>query len=78
MFFNLTQKTPKYHQIKLRIIEEVLNKISKKKKVTENVKQFKNSPLHKPIITVKSMVAKDLNHQHDPGNYYYSYMNKFL
>ncbi|XP_033300071.1 uncharacterized protein MAL13P1.304 isoform X2 [Bombus bifarius] len=61
------KKTPKYHQIKLRIIEEVLNKISKKKKVTENVKQFKNSPLHKPIITVKSMVAKDLNHQHDPG-----------
>ncbi|XP_006609158.1 origin recognition complex subunit 1 isoform X2 [Apis dorsata] len=47
------KKLPKYHQIKLKIIEEVLNKISRKEKIIENMKLFKNnkkSSLHRPII----------------------------
>ncbi|KAG9428660.1 zinc finger protein DZIP1L isoform X1 [Apis mellifera carnica] len=53
------KKLPKYHQIKLRIIEEVLNKISKKEKITENMKQFKKLSLHRPII-------KELSDQQNP------------
>ncbi|XP_061941460.1 cilium assembly protein DZIP1L isoform X3 [Apis cerana] len=53
------KKLPKYHQIKLRIIEEVLNKISRKEKITENIKQFKKPSLHRPII-------KELSNQQNP------------
>ncbi|PBC29752.1 Zinc finger protein DZIP1L [Apis cerana cerana] len=62
------KKLPKYHQIKLRIIEEVLNKISRKEKITENIKQFKKPSLHRPII-------KELSNQQNPAitlNEYYS------
>ncbi|XP_026301210.1 zinc finger protein DZIP1L isoform X2 [Apis mellifera] len=56
------KKLPKYHQIKLRIIEEVLNKISKKEKITENMKQFKKLSLHRPII-------KELSDQQNPDSH---------
>ncbi|XP_061941461.1 repetitive organellar protein isoform X4 [Apis cerana] len=56
------KKLPKYHQIKLRIIEEVLNKISRKEKITENIKQFKKPSLHRPII-------KELSNQQNPDSH---------
>lgn len=70
-FFNLTQKSPKYHQIKLKIIKEVLNKISKKRKITEDVKQLQKSPVNRPITNIKSMVVKEFSDSlQDSGNYF--------
>ncbi|CAD1474912.1 unnamed protein product, partial [Heterotrigona itama] len=66
-----TKKSPKYHQIKLKIIKEVLNKISKKKKITEDVKQLQKSPVNRPITNVKSMVVKEFNVLQD-SDYYIS------
>ncbi|OAD59232.1 Zinc finger protein DZIP1L [Eufriesea mexicana] len=60
------KKTLKYHQIKLKIIEEILDKISREGKITENIKQPKKLPLHKPITNVKSMVTKKLSNEQDP------------
>ena len=66
-FSNLTQKSPKYHQIKLKIIKEVLNKISKKRKIIEDVKHLQKSPVNRPITNVKSMVVKEFSDLQDSG-----------
>ncbi|XP_034193934.2 DAZ interacting zinc finger protein 1 isoform X2 [Osmia lignaria lignaria] len=54
-----TKKLPKYHQIKLKIIKEVLDKISKKDKVAESLKHFKKSPSHKSVTAVKPASLDD-------------------
>ncbi|CAK9795546.1 Cilium assembly protein DZIP1L [Anthophora plagiata] len=59
------KKLPKYHQIKLKIIEEVLNKISKKEKGRENFKHLKKSSSNKLITNVKSTTIKVLSDQKD-------------
>ncbi|XP_017793552.1 PREDICTED: centromere protein F [Habropoda laboriosa] len=63
----VAKKSPKYHQIKLKIIEEVLNKISKKGKGTENFKHLKKSPSNKVITNIKSTTIKVRSDQKDSG-----------
>ncbi|KAK9297635.1 hypothetical protein QLX08_008698 [Tetragonisca angustula] len=67
-----TKKSPKYHQIKLKIIKEVLNKISKKRKITEDVKQLQTSLVNRPITNVKSMMVKEFSDSLQDSDYHIS------
>ncbi|CAL7937799.1 unnamed protein product [Xylocopa violacea] len=66
------KKSPKYHQTKLKIIEEVRDKIYRKEKATENLKQIKKSPLHRVVTNLKSTNESgimEVNDQEDSGNH---------
>ncbi|XP_026673990.1 spindle pole body component 110 isoform X2 [Ceratina calcarata] len=52
------RKSPRYHQIKLKIIEDVLNKISQKGKPVGDTKESKRSPSHR-ITNVKPTAVKE-------------------
>ncbi|XP_053975577.1 cilium assembly protein DZIP1 isoform X1 [Hylaeus volcanicus] len=67
------KKLPKYHQIKSKIIEEVLNKISRKGKATKTIKQ-KHLSLNKLISNSKLSATKAFSDKRDPGNYLMCYL----
>ncbi|XP_076759663.1 DAZ interacting zinc finger protein 1 isoform X2 [Xylocopa sonorina] len=67
-----TKKSPKYHQTKLKIIEEIRDKIYRKGKVTEDLKQMKKSPSHRVVTNIKSTNGNGtmkVNNQEDSGNH---------
>lgn len=74
LIFQTFQKLPKYHQIKLQIIKEVLDKISKKEKVAKSLKHFKKSPSHKSVTAIK---PASLDDKKNLSNYYFSILITF-
>lgn len=68
MYIIFLQKVPKYQQIKLKIIEELLAKISRKENRIDISKPVKRSPSHKVITNAKSNATKVFIDQRNPGN----------
>lgn len=64
----LFQKLPKYREIKSKIIEEVLKKISKEGKVVENFKHLKKESLDKLEFNTKSTPMGAFNDEKTCGN----------